>query len=493
MLHLRSHISAHWRPPMPRPQDIAPTYDQAIEKIMRDESGPMSAQELAEKILAARPSNAKDPMKTARNKLREAIGRELVFLDPDTVLPLRSAWQGTRFRLQLEREEVNEGFFDVANALSYYLPKGFNLAKLRFVDVDGQAIEFQIKPVTKKVKGIFGDSELTAYYAYLPIWLRKQKFSHKDYLLFTILDWENGVLKLEHEPYGQRNEKLLGNRNRLLADMLYEMLENATGERIYIHDSLPTMYARLPEKDGYPPDHWMVIVVNDERMDTDGWAIFYRDEKESMLEMIMGETGGNTRRPPKKTISKEQKKKVYRFKAALKHHPKIWRMVEIQGEHTLSDLNTILVSVFEHDFDHLGGFWKLVPRKGTKRGAARYREVDLGSVDPFGEGDAADITIAELELSVGDKVKYVFDFGDWIEHVLTLEAIEPPQPDAEYPREATRNAPKYTDCVECQRKGKKNTAVFICLSCTKSPDDERLLCEKCAEKHEDHYVEKILY
>ncbi len=45
---------------MPRPQDIVPTYDQTIEKIMREASGPMSAQELAEKLLAARPSNAKD-------------------------------------------------------------------------------------------------------------------------------------------------------------------------------------------------------------------------------------------------------------------------------------------------------------------------------------------------------------------------------------------------------------------------------------------------
>ena len=127
------------------------------------------------------------------------------------------------------------------------------------------------------------------------------------------------------------------------------------------------------------------------------------------------------------------------------------------------------------------------------RGAARYREVDLGSVDPFGVGDAADITIAELEFSVGDKMKYVFDFGEWIEHVLTLEAIEPPQPGAEYPREATRNAPKYANCVECQKKGERNSAVFICFSCTKSPNEERLLCEKCAEKYEDHYVEKILY
>jgi hypothetical protein len=173
-------------------------------------------------------------------------------------------------------------------------------------------------------------------------------------------------------------------------------------------------------------------------------------------------------------------------------------MIEIQGKDTLEDFNRILVDVFDLDFDHLGGFWKLVPplaHGGAKRGVTRYREVDLGSVDPFGGGEAADVTIAELELGVGSKMKYVFDFGDWIEHILTLEAIEAPRPDAKYPREAKRNTPKYTNCVECLKKGKETTAVYVCLTCTKNPDEERLFCEECVEKHEskDHYVEKILY
>ena len=123
------------------------------------------------------------------------------------------------------------------------------------------------------------------------------------------------------------------------------------------------------------------------------------------------------------------------------------------------------------------------------------REVDLGSVDPFGEGDGADVTIAELELAVGSKMKYVFDFGDWIEHVLTLEAIESPQPNAKHPREAKRNTPKYANCVECLKRGNETTATYVCLTCTKNPEEERLLREDRVEKHEnkDHYVDEILY
>ena len=478
---------------MPRPQDVAPTYDQVIEEILRDVSGPMPAQELAEKILLARPSNAKNPMQAALKKMKESIGRELVFLDADSVLPLRLAWQGTRFRIRLVREELDRGRVDVGNSLPHYLPRQFDLAKLRFVDVDGQAIEFELKTVTEKENSIFGTFDKTTHYAVLSRWLHQNKFYQKDSLLFTIMDWENGVFKLERERYGLRDEKTLASRNRLLADIFYGMLENAARERLNLHDSLPTAYAQLPDKDGYPPDHWMVVVTNDERLSTNGWDIVYSDGEPSMLEELMREVSGKKPQSSKKTISKEQGVQVYRFKAELKGRTKIWRAVEIQGKQTLSDLNMALVHAFGHDFDHLGGFWKLVPRQGTKRGVPRFREVDLGSVDPFGEGEAADVTIAELEFSVGDKMKYVFDFGDWIEHTLTLEAIESSAPKVDYPREVGRNQPKHVYCVECKQEGRQSVAQYICVTCSSGPENERLLCEKCLEKHEDHYVEEILY
>jgi hypothetical protein len=466
-----------------------------IEKILREASAPMPVLELAQKISAERPSTSKDPVKAAEKKIREAIGRQLVYLDSNTIVPLRIAWQGVRFRIDLSREEVNKGFFDVGIALSFYLPNGFNLANLRLVDTDGQPIKFKVNAVHKKVKGIFGTSEETFYYCHISEWLQAHKVAPKDHLLFTILDRENGVLKMEHEPYKQIDTELLESRNRLLADILYELLENSPNERIWLNEALPTAYARLPEKDGYPPYHWIMLLSNDERMETHGWDIVYRDGKTSMLDALFEEAGGKKRKPQKKTVSKESEEQVYRFKAELKYRPKIWRTIEIQGKNTLSDFNRILVDVFDHDFDHLGGFWKLVPRGGTKRGVARYREVDLGSVDPFSGGDGAEVTIAELELAVGNKMKYVFDFGDWIEHVLTLETIEPPQPSAKYPREAKRNTPQYANCVECLKKGKEATAIYVCLTCTKYPEEERLLCEDCVEEHEskDHYVEKILY
>jgi len=64
----------------------------------------------------------------------------------------------------------------------------------------------------------------------------------------------------------------------------------------------------------------------------------------------------------------------------------------------------------------------------VRRGQTRqFREIDLGHVDPLGEGTGADIRIAGLGLKVGERLKYVYDFGDWIEHEIIVEKIESPQ------------------------------------------------------------------
>ena len=58
-----------------------------------------------------------------------------------------------------------------------------------------------------------------------------------------------------------------------------------------------------------------------------------------------------------------------------------------------------------------------------------------------------------LGLALGDELKYVYDFGDWIEHRITLEAITEPQPDVKYPRVLGQNKPQYQDCetLRCAR------------------------------------------
>jgi hypothetical protein len=480
-----------------------PAYEEIIADLLRSIPGPIPAKELAEKLLSARSSQAKNPLRAMRQHLRQANGRSLVFLDADTILPLRLAFQGARFRLPLDREMVNKGLVNIGDSLASYLPLHFPPERVRFVDTTGRPIAFQVERVLQQVNTIFGPQEIASFYANLGAWFRAQKVYAKDHILFTILDWEQGVFQIEREPFGKCDQDLLAQRNRLLADMFFNLLESAVDEDIYVHAAVPTVYARLPNKSGYTPGHWRMVLEEDERMTSDGWRIHYSDSGFSPLELLAREMAGEPRYVPSQPASRAQGEQVYRFKAALAYRPNLWREIEVQGKHTLADLDMALREAFNHDlFDHLGGFWKLTPR-GTqakpgvvKRRAApkaRYREVKLGYVEPMGGGEGVDTKIAGLGLAVGDRLKYVYDFGDWIEHYLTLEAVEKTQAKVKYPREVDRNPPEYVYCVECQKKSRQKVAKWICLECTTGPDQEIVLCDKCADRHEEHNVEEILY
>ncbi len=433
-------------PPDPKP----PTYEVVIAEILGAASGPIPAREVAERILAARPSTAKNPLQAARSHIRQAVGRELVFLDGDMVLPLRLAMQGARFRLPLDRKLAQVRLLDIGSTLPSYLPPRFPLERMRFLDSDGQPVVFEIKTVSERVETHFGDKDITIICADLRAWFAREKVYVKDSVLFTIVDWEQGVFQLERERFGDRDPDLLGQRNRLLADLFFELLESVVNEDIQMNVAVPTVYARLPDKSGYPPDHWMVVLDEDERMAQNNWSIRYTDGDLSPMERLDSDLAGMDDFLPPRQVSKEEGEEVFRFRAARTRSPSHWREIEVQGKQTLADLDQALRNAFDHDdYDHLGGFWRLVARGApaksgaTRRGAAaraRYREVELGVVEPMGGGEGAEVQVATLGLAVGDQLKYVYDFGDWIEHRLTLEAVEKPQAGAKYPREVARGS-----------------------------------------------------
>jgi len=464
-----------------------PTYETILNDLAASLSGPISKENLIQQVLERKPSKSKNPKYLVRQKLRELVPPPFVFLDLQTLLPTRLAMQGARFRLPLGRRVAETGQIEMDGFVSY-LPFRFDLEKVQFVDAKGQAIPTTYRSISKKVNALLETYEKIFLFADLSAWLRPQNVTRHDDLLVTVLDWQNGLLQLQVEPRKRRNPALIRARDRLLADLLYAILESAHDERVWIHEALPTAYARLPEKTGCPPHHWQIVLEQDGRFRFDDYQIGYADGKLSVIERLIQEQTGQPLSRHLQPVTKEQKKLVYRFKAAFKYNPRIWRQVEILGEQTLADLNYILVDVFNHESDHLAGFWKLVPRQGAK---TRYRKVELGTVDPFGEGDGADVQIAAIGLKEGDCLKYIFDFGDWIEHILTLEAVCPAEEGAKYPRETARNEPRYLYCVECQAKGKETIARWCCLTC--SGEQGLYCCDDCIAKHDDHYVKKIVY
>jgi len=97
---------------------------------------------------------------------------------------------------------------------------------VKFVDQSGKPISAKmITNSPAKSADLLALIRLPDCSASLGAWFREQKMYVKDHVLVTILDWEQGVLQLRREPFGQQNPTLLAERNRLLADMLFDLLE----------------------------------------------------------------------------------------------------------------------------------------------------------------------------------------------------------------------------------------------------------------------------
>jgi hypothetical protein len=470
-----------------------PNYAEIIHEILSSVNGAVSTEDLAVQILQKRPSNAKNPHQAAIAKIREENGMKLIYLDPTHVLPLRLAYLGARYRIRLTREIVNHAALSLEECFYHYLPPSFNQENIRLIDANGNPIPMQF---IKTPHTITFSSEKKVEYKkpviVLQDWFLSQKIHFKDHILVTIEDWEQGIFRLELEKFVNHQPDILAERNQLFANLIFDMLETAQSEDIYDHVAVPTVYAKMPDKQGYPADHWVLIVSNDPRMAADGWRIHYADSGFSPLERIFSKTAGQSLLPPPEPYSKEDGRLVYRLRAQLVHKPSIWREVEVQGKQTLENLDEILRTAFQHDpSDHLSGFWKRVVRKGSQ--SKRYREVDIGTVNPFEYGEGSDTRIAALKLQVGDQLKYVYDFGDWIDHTLELQSINKPEKDVRYPREVGRNKPKYDYCEECEQAGKQTVATWICYSCSNEEQRDILLCEDCIANHEDHYLVEVLY
>lgn len=466
-----------------------PTYESVLNELANIVDGPITVAELMRQVLDRKPTTSKNPRQTVIDNMRHIVPRPFVFLDRQTLLPTCLAMQGARFRIPLGRRTAESGQIEM-DLFASYLPSNFDLAKVQFVDAREQVIPVLFQSIKRKLNSLWGLFDQAGLLADLSVWLRPQKVSRHDDLLVTVLDWQAGRLQLEVESHRKRNAALIEERDRLLADLIYDILDSAYREEIVIWDAIPTAYGRLSDKAGYPPHHWQIVLEKDGRFRFDDYEIKYADADLTPLESIILARSGQPPPRPLQPVTREQKKLVYRFRATLKYKPNIWREVEVLGGQTLNELNVILVEAFEHDFDHIAGFWKLVPRKGSRK---RLREVDLGTVDPFGEGDGADVQIAAIGLKEGDQLRYVFDFGDWIEHTLTLTAIHAADPQVVYPRQAARNAPRHRYCPTCKKKGKGSIATWLCITCSNKLGEEVICCDDCLDDHEGHYTVRLLY
>lgn len=118
--------------------------------------------------------------------------------------------------------------------------------------------------------------------------------------------------------------------------------------------------------------------------------------------------------------------KTITFRIALEHiKPKIWRTFKVDETEDFFSFHQIIQVVMGWENAHLFEF-----HVGKRRIGLVPDEDELWDVDEDVE-DSEAITLDQLKLRVGDKLRYIYDFGDSWEHQLEVleireESLESP-------------------------------------------------------------------
>ena len=122
---------------------------------------------------------------------------------------------------------------------------------------------------------------------------------------------------------------------------------------------------------------------------------------------------------------------VFVFRAKLVGLSGVRRRIAIRGDQTLADLHVALQDAFEWADDHLYAFW-LDGAYWSRRGV---EFTEPGHAQELGDPQtrSARVRLGDLGLEPGQKIAYVFDFGDEWRVELTVARVDADDGGA-YPR-----------------------------------------------------------
>jgi hypothetical protein len=126
--------------------------------------------------------------------------------------------------------------------------------------------------------------------------------------------------------------------------------------------------------------------------------------------------------------------KIITIRASLEWFTPVWREIEISEDQTLVTLHEAIQRAFQWYDDHLYTFF--MSGREWDRSSVTYTEPE--SLKEIGEyypnEKSAYVKIRNLNLNVGQKIAYVYDFGDNLSLSLIVRRISRADPEVKYPR-----------------------------------------------------------
>jgi hypothetical protein len=447
--------------------DKIPSYTDLVYQVVQASPEPLTFDEILQRVQALRPILTKNPKGTIRNAITQ--GRLIVASNDET--PKRYGWMprlltGSVLRLKLTGAELNNQSIEYSDEVRDALWPSFfegqkrgDRSPIHIRLPDGRAGLFTLEFLEKK----WGTKAFPEFWS----WLGEQAIQPGASLIVQILDGEAKTHNLAFEPQSARNETVIAERNQTIVQAALHHLQKsrygvpiwdttfhllATGR--YRHPVPPDPLSDIWTEEVWgpivehktPPGMWQLIggmeegVLKDLLLGTEHGSDYEPDNPPDLPREYNPDYG---RRPRPSKKGKHGQVKTYVLHVNHRALPRVWREIEIAEDQTLEDLHLTIQEAYQWNDDHLYSFFL--------SGNARDRKTEIGSPWSDTHRHTHRETIGSLDLKPGQKILYLFDYGDNHEFDVRVLRINPEAPRGNYPKIIEKQGqapPQYPDYDE---------------------------------------------
>lgn len=236
-----------------------PTIAGILRHLASEYDGPVEERRVLDQVLERRPSSAKNPYATIRERLRwDGLALGWLRLDRRRLMPLRVAMQGLRFRCVPRACDVAAGLLPLAHLQPF---AGLRGATLSLSDEHGAPL-----PLIDPDDSDDEPAEIATPSFDLSAWYRRHGFVAGDSILVTVDGAEAMELTIEREPAADLRREAVAAQDSELIEAIVTRVGRSQLVLIPCDEVVLPIFATAPWRTAYPGSPWQHLVTRDTRL-----------------------------------------------------------------------------------------------------------------------------------------------------------------------------------------------------------------------------------
>ena len=237
-----------------------PTIAEILRLLAAEYDGPVAEREILDQVLQQRPSSAKNPYATIRERLRwDGLTLGWLRLSRRELVPLRVALRGLRFRCLPRARDLLVGRLPLVCLQPF---AGLRSSAVGLIDSEGRAYP---------LIDLLADDGLSELDWHLPgfdlsAWYTHHAFAAGDSLLVTVVSAEPLTLQFAYEPAIAFDRERVAEQDAELSAALVAHVVRSQTALIPCDDLVLPIFARAAWRAGYPGTPWQQLVADSRRL-----------------------------------------------------------------------------------------------------------------------------------------------------------------------------------------------------------------------------------